>query len=94
MWTPDDVVTALRARSELWEAAPGLVGLRGDALRLYRALEHAIAGLAAAETGDEWLMPAGLGLETLVRAEYFRSFPQWLTAASHLSGDPAVLERV
>jgi seryl-tRNA synthetase len=94
MWTPDDVVRALRARGELWEAAPGLVGLRGDALRLYRALEHAIAGLAAAETGDEWLVPPALAFDTLARAEYFRSFPQWLTAASHLSGDPAVLERV
>ncbi|HEV8265919.1 MAG TPA: hypothetical protein VGQ06_13300 [Gemmatimonadales bacterium] len=94
MWTPDDVVGVLRERGELWEAAPGLVGLRGDALRLYRALDRAIARLAAAETDDEWLMPTGLAFETLVRAEYFRSFPQWLTAASHLSTDPAVLEWV
>lgn len=94
MWTPDDVVHALRASGELWEAAPGLVGLRGDALRLYRALEHAIAGLATAETDEEWLVPPALAFDTLARAEYFRSFPQWLTAASHLSGDPAVLERV
>jgi seryl-tRNA synthetase len=94
MWTPDDVVRALRASGELWETAPGLVGLRGDALRLYRALEHAIAGVAAAETGEEWLVPPALAFDTLARAEYFRSFPQWLTVASHLSGDPAVLERV
>lgn len=94
MWTPEDVLAVLRARGELWEAGPGLVGLRGDALRLYRALERAIAGVAAAETDDDWLVPAGLAFETLVRAEYFQSFPQWLTAASHLSADPAVLEAV
>lgn len=94
MWTADDVLAVLRARGDLWEAGPGLVGLRGDTLRLYRALERAIAGLAAAETEDDWLMPAGLAFETLVRAEYFQSFPQWLTAASHLSTDPAVLEWV
>ncbi|HEV8304351.1 MAG TPA: hypothetical protein VGQ25_05285 [Gemmatimonadales bacterium] len=94
MWTPDDVVGTLRERGELWEAAPGLVGLRGDVLRLHQAVTQAIARLAAAETDDEWLVPAGLGFDTLVRAGYFQSFPQWLTAASHLSADPGVLERV
>jgi seryl-tRNA synthetase len=59
-----------------------------------RALGQAIARLAAAETDEEWLVPAGLGFETLVRAGYFQSFPQWLTAASHLSDEPGVLERV
>jgi seryl-tRNA synthetase len=94
MWTPEDVVRALRERGDLWEAAPGLVGLRGDVLRLHHALGQAIARLAAAETDEEWLVPAGLGFETLVRAGYFQSFPQWLTAASHLSDDPGVLEWV
>lgn len=40
------------------------------------------------------MVPAALSLETLARAEYFASFPQWLTTASHLSDDEAVLERV
>jgi seryl-tRNA synthetase len=94
MWTPEDVVGALRERGELWEAAPGLVGLRGDVLRLHQALGQAIARLAAAETEDEWLVPSGVAFETLARAGYFQSFPQWLTAASHLSTDPGVLEGV
>jgi seryl-tRNA synthetase len=94
MWTPDQVVETLRARGELWQAGPGLVGLRGDVLRLYQALGRALAGLAAAETDDEWLMPAGLAFETLERAEYFRSFPQWLTAAAHLASDQTVLESI
>ena len=94
MWTAEHVVRVLRERGELWEAAPGLIGLRGDVLGLHRALGQAIARLAAAETDEEWLVPAGLGFETLVRAGYFQSFPQWLTAASHLSDEPGVLEWV
>lgn len=94
MPTPETVVRALRERGELWEAAPGLVGLRGDALVLFCALERALGALAAAETGDGWRVPAGIGWGTLERADYFASFPQWLTAAGHLSDDPAVLERI
>ena len=79
---------------ELWEVAPGLVGLRGDAGRLFRALERSIAELCGAETGDEWRVPPALPLATLERAEYFASFPQWLTLAAHLSGDDDVLRQV
>jgi seryl-tRNA synthetase len=39
-------------------------------------------------------MPQGLSFETLERAGYFESFPQWLSGASHLSGDDTVLERI
>jgi seryl-tRNA synthetase len=93
-------VSALRARGELWESAPGLVGLRGSALALFRALEHALARLAAGDATDgswrteEWMVPAALAFETLERARYFESFPQWLTAASHLYDDADTLERV
>jgi len=92
MWRPEAVIRALVERGELWEAAPGLVGLRGEALALYRRLEQAIAGLALAETGDEWLVPAGISFGTLARAEYFASFPQWLTGAAHLASDAGLLE--
>ena len=30
MWRPEAVIRALVERGELWEAAPGLVGLRGE----------------------------------------------------------------
>jgi seryl-tRNA synthetase len=88
------VVTALRERGELWEAAPGLIGLRGGPLMLLQALEGAIGQLVRADGAEEWRLPSGVALETLARAEYFASFPQWLTVASHLSDDEAVLERV
>lgn len=94
MWSPEEVLRVLRERGELWEAAPGLVGLRGNVLELYLALERAIADFATAETDDEWRVPSGIALQTLARADYFASFPQWLTAASHLSGEEGVLQRV
>ena len=94
MWPPERIVATLVARGELWEAAPGIVGLRGDTLALLGAIEQAIARLASAETRDEWRVPSAIALKTLARADYFASFPQWLTLASHLDGDEAVLERL
>lgn len=88
------VLTQLRERGEIWQAAPGLVGLRGAPLRLLERIESHVVALARALSDDEWRMPGGIALETLARAEYFASFPQWLTVASHLSDDPTVLERV
>ena len=90
----EGTVRALRERGEWWQAAPGLVGLRGDALALYRRIERSVAAIAREETDDEWLVPAALPLETLARADYFASFPQWLTVASHLTDDAHLLEQV
>jgi seryl-tRNA synthetase len=90
----DALVRELRARGELWECAPGLVGLRGDALATLRTLEARIAASCAAESPDEWRVPAAIPLGVLERARYFASFPQWLTLASHLTDDEAALERV
>ena len=88
------VARELERRGELWRAGPGLIGLRGDALRLLRRLDAQLASLAALEEGDEWRLPSAVSLETLERAGYFASFPQWLTLASHLGGDATALERV
>jgi seryl-tRNA synthetase len=94
MWAPDRIIASLTARGDLWQPAPGVVGLRGDTLALFTALERAIGSLAQAETRDEWRVPQAIPLEVLARAEYFASFPQWLTLASHLDDDEAVLSRV
>lgn len=94
MWSADSVLRVLRARGEIWQATPGLVGLRGDVLRLQRAIERQLSRFATAETDDEWCVPAGIALETLERADYFDSFPHWLTVAAHLSDDASQLERV
>ena len=94
MKQPDAVVAELRARGELWDAGPGLAGMRGELARLHASVSTAIAEIASADSAEMWFMPQGISFETLERARYFESFPQWLTAASHLSGDETVLRRV
>ena len=94
MRNAERVVEALRERGELWEVAPGIIGLRGNVLSLFRRLEHEIALLAQLDAPEEWTAPPALPMSTLDRAEYFASFPFWLTAASHLPDDDATLERI
>src|SRR5215210_2297597 len=94
MLLPEEVISVLRHRGEIWETTPGLVGLRGTAHALLERVAFSLAELAKDETGDEWSVPSGISFATLERAQYFASFPQWLTAASHLSDDPSVLERI
>jgi len=94
MRSPERVVAALRARRELWEPSPGLVGLRGDAAVLRDRIACEIASLTRSLADEVWHVPPGLPLGTLARADYFLSFPQWLTAASHLGGATADLETV
>ncbi len=90
----DDIVRALAARGELWDVAPGVTALRGDAAQLLRDLERAIATLCGLETGDDWRVPPAIDFATLTRAEYFESFPHWLTVASHLRDEEDTLRTV
>jgi len=90
----DDIVNALRARGELWDVAPGVTALRGYAAALLRDLERAIATLCGLETSDDWRVPPAIDFATLVRAEYFASFPHWLTVASHLRDEEDALRAV
>jgi seryl-tRNA synthetase len=94
MRTAETVVSSLRTRGELWDVAPGIVGLRGDVLALHRRLEHGIALLVQRDAPEEWSTPPALAMRTLERAEYFASFPFWLTAASHLPDDGLALEHI
>ncbi len=94
MLSPEEVVRRLRESGALWDVAPGVSGLRGPVASIAREIESALASVARAETSDEWIAPAGVSFETLERAQYFASFPQWLTAASHLSGNEKVLQSI
>jgi seryl-tRNA synthetase len=94
MLPPEEVVRRLRDSGSLWDVAPGISGLRGPVVALRREIEEALADIARAETPNEWCTPAAVGFETLERAHYFSSFPQWLTAASHLSGDEGTLAAI
>jgi len=94
MWPRNQVLATLSARGQLWEPVPGVVALRGDVAQLSRVLERTIAALCEAETTDEWRVPPAIDFASLTRAEYFTSFPQWLTAACHLSDDVDALRGV
>jgi len=88
------VLRELGQRGEIWEAAPGLTGLRGSTLALFEAIGHRIRDLAREVTRDELRAPPALSFEVLERASYFDSFPHWLTAAAHLTDDEGTLEAV
>ena len=94
MRTVESLLEELRRRGELWEPVPGAAGVRGALLALSERIERELKMLAMNETDDEWRLPAALSLGTLARAEYFASFPHWLTVASHLRPDPAALGAV
>jgi len=90
----DRIISALKERGELWEPAPGLVGLRGETSARLGQIVAELAARCRAETPDEWSVPAALPLSVLERADYFASFPQWLTMATHLTDDTHKLERI
>ncbi len=94
MLQPEEIVRRLRESGSLWDVAPGISGLRGRVVTLRREIEEALADIARAETSNEWCAPAGVSFETLERAHYFSSFPQWLSTASHLSGDETALQAI
>jgi len=91
---PNEIVRALHERGALSEPAPGIVLLRGEIAGLMNALEQAIAVLCVAESLEEWRVPPAIGFSSLARADYFASFPQWLTLVSHLSDDEVALRNV
>ena len=94
MLRPEAVVADLRDRRLLWDASPGVVGMRGELAILCSSVSAAIAEMTSVNSVDEWRMPQVMSFETLERAKYFESFPHWLTAASHLNEDEAGLERI
>jgi hypothetical protein len=94
MLPPEEVIRRLRESGSLWDVAPGVSGLRGPIVTLRREIEAALADIARGETQNEWCAPAAVGFDTLERAQYFSSFPQWLSTASHLSGDEAALQAI
>ena len=94
MNTAEQVIDELRARGELSQHASGLTALSGSALRLYHMMSRELDLLARSETAEEWHAPPALAFDTLARADYFASFPQWLTAVAQIDGSEEVLQEV
>ena len=59
MLRPERVIADLRIGGSLWDAGPGLIGLRGPVLGLLRDIERELEALARLETHDEWRTPPG-----------------------------------
>ena len=89
MWNAERAVDTLRRRGELIESVPGSAGLRGGGLALLEAIEARVRDACDGLAAESWRPPAALSWRTLETAEYFASFPQWLTAAAHLGDDDA-----
>lgn len=92
--TAREVLDVLRARGDIWSPTPGFVGFRGATLLLFEAMETLAKSVARDLAPESWQTPAAISFEALERADYFASFPQWLTGLAHLSDDPADLARV
>jgi seryl-tRNA synthetase len=91
MRTSAMITDDLRRSGQLWEPAPGLVALRGAAAQLRAAIAGELHDLCMEAAPEEWHVPPALPFHDLARAEYFASFPQWLTAAAHLDTDDDTL---
>lgn len=91
MRTSANIIGEMRRTGLLWEPAPGLTALRGPAAKLRAALEHELYELCMKAAHDEWHVPPALPFTVLASADYFASFPQWLTAVAHLDTDENTL---
>ena len=94
MRTSASTISALTQAGLLWEPAPGMAALRGPVARLRTAIEHELYALCMEAADEEWHVPPAVPFATLARADYFASFPQWLTAVAHLDADAGTLESI
>lgn len=91
MRTSASIISEMKRTGLLWESTPGLSALRGPAARLRAAIEHELNELCMSAAHEEWHVPPALPFSALARADYFASFPQWLTAVAHIDTDESTL---
>lgn len=84
----------LAASEDVMILGPGLTGLRGRLLGLYRLLEAELRELARRFGAEEHLYPALIPSEILHEVGYLGNFPQHLTLCCRLSDELPVLEAV
>jgi seryl-tRNA synthetase len=95
LWSTAPGVVGMRGDlAALYSAVSAAIG--GFARSGYSEQRHAPHATRQAlnDTVEEWCMPSVISFDALERAQYFETFPHWLTAASHLSDENNSLERV
>ncbi|HEY9180990.1 MAG TPA: hypothetical protein VIO32_09745 [Candidatus Baltobacteraceae bacterium] len=71
---------------------PGQASLAGVPLRLLRYFDRVFEAFGETWDANSIAVPALIPAAVLARCEYFRSFPQYVTFASHLREDAAVID--
>jgi len=72
---------------------PGQIALEGLPLALFKYFDRAFAELGEAAHARAVMTPTLIPTRVLSRCDYFRSFPQNVTFASHLHEDLAVIDK-
>jgi seryl-tRNA synthetase len=89
-----DVDQELSRTNELLPLGPGLAGIRGGILQLFRFFEHEFLQLAKEFHAEEQQYPTLLPAELVAELGYLGHFPQHVTFCSHLPDDLSVLDSV
>jgi seryl-tRNA synthetase len=85
---------ALMSCGDVYTLSEGLVGLRGDVLRVFRYFEYQVLELARRFGAEECQYPVLLPAKVLEEVGYLGHFPQHVTWCSHFPEDLPLLEEV
>ncbi len=85
------VIDELLASGEIQFPGPGRATLRGRPLRLRDAIDRLLLRIASEVGAEPQGYPTLLSIEALERCDYFASFPQYITFATHLREDLGTL---
>lgn len=89
-----DIDADLAASPDIAKLGDGLIGLRGELLRLFRFFEQRFRQIAAAFGAEERHYPVMVPSAVLEEVGYIGHFPQHITFCSHLPGSLPVLQEV
>jgi len=70
----------------------GQVAMEGVPLALFRYFDRAFEGFGSPWQAKPLMTPTLIPTRVLARCDYFRSFPQYVTFATHLKEDVAVID--
>lgn len=88
----EDIDLMLERSRDVLKLGPGLIGLRGELLTLFRFFERTFLRLARRYDAEEHHYPVLLPIDILEEVQYFSHFPQHVTFCGHLPEDLPLLE--